>query len=400
MRTGLIIVLSILSIVGFSQRNQEIKYPFQKAFSEAYSQFPNIPRGLLEAVAFTNTRIKHIRNTAESCVGLPKVYGVMGLTLDGKGYFKNNLNYVSELSGISIDDIMDSPELNIGAFAAAFNHEIAEIRPVKAKNFAHVLSKLSELPGNGLQESYALNSYLYAVFSFMKDDANQEAYGFSNHHFNLSELFGKENIKVLQSSKIRVSETNIENENGEQFKASELKKSIDYPPAISDFTPCNYSSRNGTAISAVTIHTIQGSYAGAISWFKNCSANVSAHYLLRSFDGQVTQMVLEADKGWHVGNENPYTIGLEHEGYVNDSSWYTATMYQSSADLVRDITQSGYGINPLRTAYFPWAATTNYNVSSIPGSCVKIKGHQHFQGQTHTDPGANWDWKYYDNLIN
>ena len=197
MRTGLVILFSILSIVGFSQRNQEIKYPFQKSFSEAYNQYPNIPRGLLEAVAFTNTRIKHIRNTAESCAGLPKVYGVMGLTLDGKGYFKNNLNYVSELSEISIQDIMDIPELNIEAFGAAFNH-LALDSPFKdkAKKYAHVLSKLTELPSNGLQENYALNSYLYAVFSFMNDAANQEAYGFSYHHYNLSELFGKENIKV------------------------------------------------------------------------------------------------------------------------------------------------------------------------------------------------------------
>src|SRR5690606_36722436 len=37
--------------------------------------------------------------------------------------------------------------------------------------------------------------------------------------------------------------------------------------------------------------------------------------------------------------------------------------------------------------------------SSIPGSCVRIKGHQHYPNQTHTDPGANWDWDYYFKLI-
>ncbi|GIV28253.1 MAG: hypothetical protein KatS3mg027_2067 [Bacteroidia bacterium] len=58
--------------------------------------------------------------------------------------------------------------------------------------------------------------------------------------------------------------------------------SADYPPAIWDpAASCNYSSRNGTQISAVTIHVVQGSYAGCISWFKNCAAGVSAHYVFK-----------------------------------------------------------------------------------------------------------------------
>jgi N-acetyl-anhydromuramyl-L-alanine amidase AmpD len=399
MRVSLIAILCVFSTLGFSQDG---KYPYQKEFSKAYNQYPAVPKGVLEAVAYTTTRINHITNATESCVGLPQVYGIMGLTLDGKGYFKDNLKYISQVSELSVVDIIKNPELNILAFAAAYSYEVEILSPFKSKvqNVAYILSKLSELPSDGLQNNYALNAHLYAVFSFMNSKQNQEKYDFINPNYDLVELFGSENLKVLESSKVFVGENEIENEEGESYAETSMKKSIDYSPAISDFTTCNFSSRAGVAISEVAIHTIQGSYAGAISWFKNCSANVSAHYVLRSSDGQVTQMVLESDKGWHVGNSNPSTIGLEHEGFVSDSSWYTAAMYQSSADLVIDITQSGYGINPLRTAYFPWAETTNYNVSSIPGSCVKIKGHQHFPMQTHTDPGANWDWKYYDNLIN
>lgn len=401
-RLGIFLLLNLVVTFGFAQHQISSEDHFRKEFSKAYLLYPDIPKGILEAVAYTATRINHISNSIESCVGLPKVYGVMGLTLDGKAYFKDNLKYISGVSGIAVDDIIHSPEKNITAFAAAYNHELIMLSPFKTEtlNHAFVLSKLSELPSKGLLQNYALNAHLYAVFSFMNDKEMQQKYSFPNHQFNLEKLFGEENYKVLRSSKISILESSIENENGDQFQETQSKKSVDYTPAISDFTTCNFSSRGGEAISAVTVHTIQGSYAGAISWFKNCSANVSAHYVLRSSDGQVTQMVLESDKGWHVGNENPYTIGLEHEGWVNDSTWYTAAMYQSSADLVKDITQSGYGINPLRIAYFPWAETTNYNVSSIPGTCVRIKGHQHFPGQTHTDPGANWDWKYYDNLIN
>ena len=61
-------------------------------FDKAYLAYPEIPKGMLEAVSFTMTRFYHVLATGEeSCVGLPRVYGVMGLTLDGKNYFRNNL---------------------------------------------------------------------------------------------------------------------------------------------------------------------------------------------------------------------------------------------------------------------------------------------------------------------
>jgi N-acetyl-anhydromuramyl-L-alanine amidase AmpD len=157
----------------------------------------------------------------------------------------------------------------------------------------------------------------------------------------------------------------------------------------------NFSSRGTTAISAVTIHTTEGSYAGSISWFQNTTAQVSAHYVIRSSDGQVTQCVLESDKAWHVGSENPYTIGIEHEGYVATASWYTTAMYTSSAALVRDICTSGYGILP--TTCYAGAASSGGNVLA---TTIKIKGHQHFANQTHVDPGINWNWALYYSLIN
>ena len=70
-------------------------------------------------------------------------------------------------------------------------------------------------------------------------------------------------------------------------------------------------------------------------------------------------------------------------------------MYNASSALSRDVCQSGYWINPLRT--FSGTATSGSNVL---GSCIKIKGHQHYPNQTHTDPGINWNWALYYQLIN
>lgn len=387
-----------------SQKSIYPKNTYQADFESAYNQYPDIPRGVLESIAFTTTRFQHLNNETESCIGIPPAFGVMGLTLDGKGYFRNNLIYISQLSGMAIEEILLSPEKNILAFAKAYNSLLQEASFDKSKleNQVSILVALSELPVDGLLNDFAINSHLYSIFNFLNDENAQKIYNFPKHTINLESIFGIENLKILSSSKVIVTENSVSTVDGKLFNATPHSTlSADYAPAIWDAAAsCNYSSRSGTTVSAVTIHTVQGTYAGCISWFKNCSASVSAHYVLRSSDGQVTQMVLESNKAWHVGTENPYTIGYEHEGYVNNPSWYTTAMYQASADLTKDVTQSGYGISPIRTAYFPWAPTTNYSSTSTPGSCTKVKGHQHYPNQTHTDPGANWDWDYYYKLIN
>ncbi|HET6295623.1 MAG TPA: peptidoglycan recognition family protein [Kribbella sp.] len=154
---------------------------------------------------------------------------------------------------------------------------------------------------------------------------------------------------------------------------------VDYPGAIwNPAISSNYRVGRTAAISTIVIHVTQGSYAGTISWFKNASAKVSAHYVIRSSDGQVTQMVAEKDTAWHVGTANPYTIGLEHEGFVDQPSWFTDAMYRSSAAVTRNIADR----------------------RGIPKDRAHIKGHVELPNQTHTDPGPNWNWTYYMQLVN
>ena len=169
--------------------------------------------------------------------------------------------------------------------------------------------------------------------------------------------------------------------------------SPDYPPAIwHPAASCNYSSRTA-GISHVTVHTTQGSYAGAISWFQNCSAGVSAHYVIRSSDGQVTQMVREASKAWHVGKSNNYTVGIEHEGYVaNPGAWYTSAMYNASALLTRDILASRGLSQKVYNGSLGWSAKP-------ADSLYNVKGHVNYAGQSHTDPGSGWDWPRYKSLV-
>lgn len=375
---------------------------WQTAASDAYNNFPEVPHGLLEAVAFVQTRMTHLDvSTAESCTGMPRAWGYLGLVANGQNYFRNNLQKVALLSGYPAQEITANPTIEFQAYAAAYT-QLRALDPAIAtlstpQAIRSIVQQLSFIPDTGAVNLFARDAETYEILRFMNSPEYQQQYDFPAYHFNLREVFGNANYDVLSSPRIVFTPTGISTPSGISYKpAVGGVKSTQYGPAIFNPAPsCNFSSRNGVAISAITIHTIQGTYAGAISWAQNCSSSVSYHYVVRSSDGQITQMVLEEDKAWHVGSENPYTIGYEHEGYVDQPQWYTEAMYTASADLSRDIVGSGYGIPALRTYYGASSAVTQ-----TLGGCTKIKGHQHFPNQTHTDPGINWDWEHYYRLIN
>ena len=370
---------------------------YKHYFNSAYENYPEIPRGVLEAVSFSYTRLQHHgynESSPKSCSGVPRTYGIMGLTENGKGYFKNNLKYVAVLSGISKQELMTDPELAIIGYAKAYSALLKKSSDKGWVKHANVLRTLSELPQNTIQQDFALNSQLYVMFWFLQQEEFQSRFGFPNHEIDLSALFGKENYKVLSARNVSISDEGIKSSGGSNY-SKVSRHCSDYPGSIwVAADPSNFSSRAGTSISAITIHDIEGTYAGAISWFQNPISNVSAHYCLRSIDGQVTQMVCESDKAWHVGTENPYTVGLEHEGKADYEGWYTEAMYQSSASVCLN-TMNNYGIDPLRSHQGP----PEYGIN-ILGSCIKLKGHQHFSGTSHRDPGLNWDWAYFYRLLN
>lgn len=153
----------------------------------------------------------------------------------------------------------------------------------------------------------------------------------------------------------------------------------EYPRAVG-FTPAHSSNFTAGGINSydfVVVHTMQGYYAGSISWFQNPDANVSAHYCMRAEDGEITQMVRNSDRAWHVGNSNSQAIGIEHEGFIDDTTWYTWVNYVESARLAR------------------WLCETY----DIPVDRDHIVGHVELPSQSHTDPGPNWNWTLYMDLI-
>lgn len=362
---------------------------YKSAFEAAYQACPDIPRGWLEAVSFTNTQCHHLTDASyfyDGAEAMPRAYGLMGLVKDGKGYFRENLHLVSELSGVSETEILQSPAQNVLAYAKAFSRLAKEKKTADTKGYLSVVQRLSELPIGEEKDVYPMQSMLYSVCLFLNNAQHAQQFGFPKYNIGLKSVLA-EHYDLLTTPELG------------------LARDGDYPHAIWDPAPsCNFSERN-RPVSAVVIHYTEGTYAGCISWFKNCEASVSAHYVIRSADGQVTQMVREADKAWHARTANPYTIGIEHEAYGDIQSFFTEAMYQSSADLVRSIC-SRYGvISGHRTFYrdtLDNGTCLNNGVHDLGGedACTKIRGHQHYPDQSHTDPGPYWDWNYYYKLIN
>lgn len=153
----------------------------------------------------------------------------------------------------------------------------------------------------------------------------------------------------------------------------------------------NQSSRpSGTDPSMVIIHTCEGSYTGCWSWLANSSSGVSAHYVVKDDGTEVSQLVPENKKAWHIGaaydcdlnggtscaqngsSSNNFTIGIEHAGYASQTAW-NAGLLDTSARLVCDITAD----------------------HGIPRDSYHIVGHGQLQPYNRVDPGPNWPWADY-----
>jgi N-acetyl-anhydromuramyl-L-alanine amidase AmpD len=156
----------------------------------------------------------------------------------------------------------------------------------------------------------------------------------------------------------------------------------------------NYSSRS-TGIHYVIIHTCESGYSGCWSWLTNSSSGVSAHYVVNESGSEISQLVTEANKAWHIGanydcanngghdcqnngiQANNLTIGIEHGGYASSTSWPVGQI-DASAKLSCDISRS----------------------QGIPRDRYHFVGHGQLQPYNRTDPGANWPWTDYMNRIN
>ncbi|MDT0377811.1 N-acetylmuramoyl-L-alanine amidase [Streptomyces sp. DSM 42041] len=321
------------------------------AFADAAAEF-DVPRDLLVAVGYGETHLDGHDGAPSHANG----YGVMHLVSNPE---RHSLERAAKLTGESVGDLKDETPANIRGGAA-------------------VLRDLADDLGLDAAERDDTDAWYRAVARYGTADSDQAARLYADAVYGI--LSDGLRTFVAGGERVQVAPQDVAPERGRYAEVSRLPgiQSADYPPAHwVAASSSNYSSGRSSAITHIVVHVTQGSYGGTISWFQNPSAQVSAHYVIRSSDGDVTQMVRDGDTAWHARSGNPYSVGIEHEGYVDDPSWFTDAMYRSSAALTKHLADR-YG---------------------IPKDRAHIVGHHEVPGNDHTDPGPHWDWNYYMSLV-
>jgi N-acetyl-anhydromuramyl-L-alanine amidase AmpD len=316
-----------------------------------------VPADLLKAIGYVETRWQMVTAEEEHEGAMPTV-GLMGVRpgVAARG---------ATLAGVGVEDLAVDAEANIRA-AAQLIAEEARVQGVTAADDIVQWVPVVEA-WSGIEDPEARAHYVGDdVYRVLRDGAEERTEG--------GEL-----VASLAPNKTLTGSS-----------AAPVTKSTEYGPAIWRPSP-NYGSRpSGVTPSMVIIHTCEGGYAGCWGWLKNPQSGVSAHYVVNESGSEITQLVLESKRAYHIAatykcslngstdcgkngqSSNNFTIGIEHGGYGSQASW-PAGQIEASAKLVCDITKS----------------------HAIPRDRNHIVGHGQLQPYNRTDPGPNWPWAHY-----
>ncbi|MBX9401553.1 N-acetylmuramoyl-L-alanine amidase [Lysobacter sp. BMK333-48F3] len=393
---------------------QRAAYP--EYFRRAYARYPNLPAGALEAIAYAETGWNHVRPDAAQDaheLHMPRSYGVMGLYHGGG--FADQVGDGARLIGRTARQVIDDPQSNILAAAALLDRALAAgqggARSRALARSEDLAPALARYAGYGASDhglaAYARQSFAYGVLDTLQRGVDAQGVRIAPQPLRLERAFAPEQLRKLRAPALRIDAGDGSVRVDEAF-ARELSqevraapsgdvsvKAVDFGEAIwNPASSSNYSTA-GNAMSAVILHTMEGSYAGSIAWFQNPSAQVSAHYLIRKSDGQITQMVREHHQAWHAKYHNNYTVGIEHDGRAADAANWSSAMLNASARLTKSLC-ARRGID-CRTA---WNGP-GYDTWHLVPDSVRIKGHGMLsQNQNRYDPGKYFPWTSYYTLLN
>ncbi|SEN07869.1 LGFP repeat-containing protein [Stigmatella aurantiaca] len=324
-------------------------------FRDAGQEF-GVPPALLKAIAFVQTRYQMVEG-AEEFEGRPAVFGMMALTED-------LLKEGAKRAGVTAAEARTDARSNVRAAAALLSHHSMRLGlgRNRAADWAPAVEAISGIP---------------------------DAQG--RRSFSQDEVF-----RVLRLGLGTLSEegaaSGLAPEEG-QAPPPQLLAGPDYAPAVWRPSP-NYNARP-MGVRMVIIHTCESSYAGCWSWLTNSTSGVSAHYVVREDGQEISQLVRDGSRGWHIGatfdcknnggvecglngkSSNDFTIGIEHGGYAAQTVW-PAGQLDASARLLCDITRD----------------------HGVPRDRYHVVGHGQLQPYNRTDPGANWPWTDYLNRAN
>jgi MYXO-CTERM domain-containing protein len=342
-----------------------------------------VPRDLLAAVAWSETRFGNpvvadddASGDADHAQHGQAELGPLHLRATGA---RDTVARARALLGVDAEALRSNTGLGVAGAAAVLAELGAQTgaSPDDLATWAEAVARYSGLRDRVMQVSYASQ-----VFAALRRGVSEVAFTGERIRLPAHPALGpaEERLGVTQA----------------------VSASADYGPAhwVAGSSSNYTRGRSGGSIQYVVIHTMQGSYGGSISWFQNPSAGATAHYMVRSSDGDITQMVANGDTAWHAGNWNinQRSIGIEHEGFVADPGrWYTERMYVASARLTRALCDR-YGI-PIDRAHI----IGHYQVPTSGSGAPCATGATNCGGAGHhTDPGnggSAWNWSHYLDLV-
>lgn len=328
----------------------------EAAFAGA-AKSTGVPEDLLKAISWVETRWRHHLPQGDDDATHQRSYGLMGLRDDD--WFGHSLPQAARLVGRTPEELLKNPALNILGAAKFLAHLRATsvVTSNSLESWFNVVATYSGIPA-------ADDAHLYAedVYQALRD--GQSARGIVLQSHTLNEAVG--------------SKHNARSASGAD------QAGVDWDPS---------PNQNPGALRPrfIVIHTTEGSFAGSVSWLKNPKSQSSSHYILRARDGYTKQLVRETDKAWHVKCWNPYSFGLEHEGFADSPDGLTPELYKSSVTLVKAIA-ARHNI-PLDGDHV--FGHDFWSKPEFQGSPVQAIGNCN----THHDPGQYWNWKGYFDLI-
>lgn len=385
---------------------------FPRLFQIAYARYPRIPAGTLEALAYAQSAWHHLRPDRTGDLHdphMPPAWGVMGL-YNGDG-FDDQVGEAAALLGTSARRVREDPLTNILAAAALLDRQLRGTTSTARSaadpsTLAQALQRYAGFGSTGGQiDAFSRAVFARDVLQALDTGVDDNGIQVPERAVEWERVFPADMLVKLQAPLVRLDASSNEVRTAmetEYFKVDPVTEqlvgttataaAVDFPSASWDPSP-NYNSRSGTAVREVIQHTTEGSFSGAISWFKNPASDVSAHYVLSS-SGQVVQMVRESNRAWHAGNHNSHAIGIEHAGYANNPSTWTSAIVNKSAAITRSICARYAGVTCTN------AVKVNASPTADVAESIAIKGHGMISGASRYDPGKYFNWVNYYALIN
>ncbi|NBD09850.1 MULTISPECIES: N-acetylmuramoyl-L-alanine amidase [Corallococcus] len=336
-------------------------------FAQAALEF-NVPAELLKAVSYTETRWQMVRGT-EEFPGQQPASGLMALRGE-------DLEAGAALAGVTAEAARTDALSNLRAGAARLSQLATEANVERGDlaAWAPVVARLSGISDPDAQAEH-VHRGVYAVLNQGAVALNQDgSVAVSLEPVQVEAKFARPPVRALAA--------------GPDYAASIWR------PAPTT----NYGTRTTGAAgdpSMIIIHTCEGSYSSCWSWLTNTAAGVSAHYVVNESGSEISQLVREANRAYHIGanydctlnsnkecwlngtQSNHFTIGIEHGGYASQTS-FPAGQIDASAKLSCDIARD----------------------NAILKDSYHIVAHGKLQPATRTDPGPNWPWSSYLSKIN